>query len=85
MLYLIILIAVALVAAAYYFVPGFRERVKGWRTVAVGVVTGIVGFLQSFNFAQIIPPDKIGYVLLGLGVLGVILRYVTTSALGKSK
>ena len=84
MLYLIILVAVVLVAA-YYFVPGFRERVKGWRTVAVGVVTGIVGFLQSFNFAKIIPPDKIGYVLLGLGVLGVVLRYVTTSAVGKSK
>ena len=84
MLYLIILIAVALVAA-YYFIPGFRERVKGWRTVAVGVVTGVVGFLQSFDLAQIVSPDKIGYVLLGLGVLGVVLRYITTSAMGKSK
>ena len=29
--------------------------------------------------------EKIGYVLLGLGILGVVLRYVTTSAIGKSK
>jgi uncharacterized membrane protein len=79
----IILLVIAVLVAAYYFIPSFADTIRGWKTIVLGVVTGGVGFLQTFDLATIIEPENIGYALLGLGIAGVVLRVVTTGPVGK--
>ena len=81
----IILIILAVAVVAYLVIPKFRELVKGWKTTIMGVVVSIIGFLQTFDLGKIVAPDKVGYWLLGIGILAVILRAMTTTAIGKKE
>ena len=83
MLYIILLIAIAAFLAAYAFYSPFRELVTGWRTMMLATATAVVGVFQSFDIGQIVPPDQVGWWLLGIGVAMAILRVVTTGPLGK--
>ena len=67
-----------LFALLLIFVRPFREMVDGLKTVFFGIFTGVVGLLEAFDFSSIIPADQVGYWILGVGVIGILLRALTT-------
>lgn len=58
----------------------------GWKTVIVGAAIAAVGFLQGVNWIDVIPndPQTQGWVTTGLGVVMLVLRFLTTTPVGKS-
>lgn len=62
------------------------NAIKGFKTLGFGLLVAIVGVIQTFNFATIVPQDKTwsGAVMLAIGAIIVALRYVTDTGIGKS-
>lgn len=61
--------------------------VKGWRTIAVGLMVAVGGLLAAFADPQVIaalPPKVLGVLVASLGGLMVFLRFVTTTPPGQS-
>jgi hypothetical protein len=66
-------------------------RLTGWRTViinglmAAGVVLGeILQFLVGFDWAAVFSPRQAVLIVLGVNVANIILRSITTTAIGKA-
>lgn len=58
---------------------------KGWRTILLSVAVSVVGALEAFNWAEVIPDAIEPYVLPVVGVIFMYLRTVTTTPLGKKQ
>ncbi len=76
------------------WLKGFRTQIAGVLTVVGGgilpLVTQIVGYLQTLDWRQyVLSADRDNlYVLAivaGLGILMVVLRYMTTGPVGSRK
>lgn len=52
-----------------------NNPIKGWKTRLLGILIGLGGLAQVY--ADMIPKEYFGPVMLGLGALVVILREVT--------
>lgn len=55
---------------------------KGYRTLLFSLAVAIVGVLQSFDWASVVPPEQAGIALTVIGVAGAILRFLTTTPMG---
>ena len=65
---------------------------KGWRTVLVNaglavlwVAAEVARYLAGFDWAAIVPPDRLPYVLLMVNVANIILRVITTTPVGHAR
>lgn len=59
---------------------------KGFKTIFAGVGVSILGLLETFNvtdFAAYIPDHYEPLVITGVGFLIVVLRFFTTTPVGK--
>lgn len=59
------------------------HRLKGYRTLGVAVATAIFGFLEVTDLTEVIPPEKLPYVVIAIGLINVILRIQTTTPVGR--
>ena len=59
---------------------------KGWKTLGFAALIALVGVLQTFDWATIIPPDKTwsGVALIAIGAGIAALRTITTTGVGKN-
>lgn len=56
---------------------------RGYRTLILSAAIAALGFLQAFDFTQIISnPRTIGIILIIIGVLVAVLRAITTTHIG---
>jgi hypothetical protein len=58
------------------------QAAKGWKTLAASLAVAVVGVLQATDWTTIVPPDKVGPVMVGIGVLMAALRAVTDGPVG---
>ena len=58
---------------------------KGWRTILINAALAVLGILETADFTDLLSESAIGYVLLGVSVLNMILRKMTTTPVGTSK
>jgi hypothetical protein len=56
---------------------------KGWKTVIFGAGLALFGFLESVDFTALLSEETAGTVISGIGAVVVLLRYLTTSPLGR--
>lgn len=56
---------------------------KGWRTLAFNILTGIVPILSLTEWVDILPPDYVPYWMLGVAIANVWLRMITTTPVGR--
>jgi hypothetical protein len=56
---------------------------KGWKTLAASLAIAVVGVLQTADWTTIVPPDKVGPVMVGIGVAMAVLRALTTGRVGE--
>jgi prepilin signal peptidase PulO-like enzyme (type II secretory pathway) len=80
----VVIVVLVLGGILYAMVPAFRDTLKGWKTMLLAAATAAVGFLDTFDIQQIIPPNQVGYWLVGIGVAFAVLRAITTTSVGKS-
>ena len=57
---------------------------KGWKTLAASLAIAVVSVLQATDWTTIVPPDKVGPVMVGIGVLMAVLRAVTDGPVGRA-
>ena len=57
---------------------------KGWKTLAASLAIAVAGVLQATDWTTIVPPDKVGPVIVGIGVLMAVLRAMTDGPIGKN-
>ncbi len=58
---------------------------KGYRTLALNVVTSIVGLLIAFDWAGAgMSTETAGWVISGLGLTNTVLRFFTNTSIGQS-
>lgn len=59
----------------------------GWKTVIIGALVALVGFLQGIDWIQLIPnnPTTVGWVVSGLGVVMFVLRTLTSTPIFKTQ
>ncbi|MCC6946960.1 MAG: hypothetical protein IT539_04250 [Bradyrhizobiaceae bacterium] len=55
---------------------------KGYRTLLFSLAVAIVGVLQSFDWATVIPPEQAGIALTVVGIAGAVLRFLTSTPVG---
>jgi hypothetical protein len=55
---------------------------KGYRTLLFSLAVAVTGVLQSFDWASVIPPEQAGIALTVVGVVGAILRFLTSTPVG---
>lgn len=67
----------------------FRRRLKGWRTVLFGLLVAVLGLLDALAMVDLtpllsswLPEGRVGAVLSAIGILTVLLRFVTTGPWG---
>lgn len=74
---IMVLVFVAIVVvAAYLFWDDIKDRF-GFRdseTVFLSRLQLLVGALMSVNLAPALPPDLVPYYVIGMGILGELLR-----------
>lgn len=65
------------------------EKLKGWKTIIVNAITGLpaaiyVLYLQfeTVDFTPVIPQKYAAYFVVGMSVLGILLRLITTGPVG---
>ncbi|MCB1500451.1 MAG: hypothetical protein KDK07_11800 [Bauldia sp.] len=61
---------------------GTLRATKGWRTLAVSLAISVAGALQSTDWTTLVPEDRVGPVMVGIGVLMAVLRVVTDGPVG---
>jgi len=62
------------------------NAVKGYRTLLFGALVAVFGFLQTFDWTSVTKDPKIlGLITSGIGAVVIVLRYVTTTAVGKQQ
>lgn len=61
------------------------EKAKGWRTIALNVLIGVLvmlaevaSYLSVLNWREFMPPEYVGLVVIGVNVLNIIMRVLTT-------
>jgi hypothetical protein len=59
------------------------EFAKGWKTLGASLVVAVAGVLQATDWTTIVPSDKIGPVMVGIGVLMAVLRVLTDGPVGR--
>jgi hypothetical protein len=65
-----------------------RRRLKGWRTVAFGLLVSVYGLLvafQGFDFTPLLGAHANGVITALIGVGVIVLRVLTTTAVGIEK
>lgn len=55
---------------------------KGYRTLLFSLAVAIVGVLQAFDWATLVPPEQAGIAFTVVGVAGAILRFLTSTPVG---
>jgi len=58
---------------------------KGWKTILFAVIVSVIGTLEAFDWASIIPDKIEAFVLPIVGLIFMYLRSITTTPVGKSK
>jgi hypothetical protein len=65
------------------------QRLRGWKTIIANALTGLPAALyglylefQTVDFTPVIPQKYAAAVVVGMSVLGVILRIITTGPVG---
>ncbi len=56
---------------------------KGWKTLLASLAIAVIGVLQATDWTTIVPEDRVGPVMVGIGVLMAVLRAVTDGPMGK--
>ena len=58
----------------------------GYKTLIVAALVAAVGAIQGLDIAALIPDDPrtAGWIVTGLGVVMGVLRFLTTTPIGKS-
>jgi hypothetical protein len=66
-----------------------KTKIKGWKTIAwnsligvSGVVLYLIDQLQTVDFSKALTPSTVGWLMIGLAIVGILLRAVTTNAIG---
>jgi len=62
-----------------------RRRLKGWRTMAFGLLVSVYGLLaafQGFDWTPLLGTHANGIITALIGVGVIVLRFVTTSPIG---
>ena len=66
-----------------------RAKLKGWKTVAWNSVVAVSGILlvladqlQTVDWSRVFTPTVCGMIVVGLSVAAILLRLVTTTAIG---
>lgn len=59
---------------------------KGYKTLIIGAVVAVVGFLQGFDFTTIVKdPQTAGFITGGIGILMMVLRGLTNTPVASAK
>jgi hypothetical protein len=56
---------------------------KGYRTLIFSLGVAVVGVLQTFDWATVVPPGKTGVALTAVGVAAAVLRFLTSTPVGE--
>jgi hypothetical protein len=56
---------------------------KGYRTLIFSLGLAVVGVLQTFDWASVVPAGKTGIALTVVGVASAVLRFFTTTPVGE--
>lgn len=66
-----------------------RKRLEGWKTIIANALTGLPAALyglylefQTVDFTPVIPAKYAAAAVVGMSVLGVFLRVITTGPVG---
>lgn len=57
---------------------------KGFRTLGLAIAVAVIGAVDAFNWADIIPDNIEGYLLPLIAVIFGYLRTITNTAVGKN-
>lgn len=67
-----------------------RAKIKGWRSAVWHSLVGLSGValllvdnLQTLDWSKIFTPTTVGLIIFGLGLAGILLRIITTTAIGQ--
>ena len=56
---------------------------KGYRTIAFNLATGIVGLIAATDFSGVVSAETLAYVVMAQSLANVALRTITTTPVFK--
>jgi hypothetical protein len=64
---------------------GYRTLLLNGAIVVIPVVAESVSFLNGFDWRSILPKESAGWVIIGIGLLNIWLRFITNTGVGKKR
>ena len=58
---------------------------KGYRTLALNLAAAILGVLIATDWMSLVGASTAGLVVTGLGIANTVLRFFTTTPVGKAE
>lgn len=56
---------------------------KGWKTMLANALMAIIPILELAEIKAVLPPDWLPYYALGMVLVNMFLRWLTTTPVGK--
>lgn len=56
----------------------------GYRTLLFNVLVAVVGVLSATDWVQLVGSTRAGWVVTGIGIVGTVLRFLTTTPVGEA-
>jgi hypothetical protein len=56
---------------------------KGWRTIGLNLAVASFGVLEAADWTGMLGNEKAGWALAAIGISNMVLRTVTTTAVGQ--
>lgn len=57
---------------------------KGFRTVTINLLAGALPILEMTEVTDVMPAEWLPWFALGLALANILLRYVTTTPIGRA-
>lgn len=62
---------------------GFRTIIVNSFVAALPVAGEILAFLDVFDWRSVLPADTAGWFILFIGLVNILLRFITTTPVGR--
>jgi len=61
------------------------SKIKGFKTIMFTIIVSVFALLEMTDLTGVLSEDKMPYMVIGIGIINIVLRAVSTTNIGKNE